>query len=105
MPRTTCFSRCRCGGRRRGIPSAAWPRRPAGARACSQQHQQPRGHPTATPHSPTPPAALQVHERAANSSRVDILTKGDNNWGDDRSLYPPGQLWLNRGHIMGKVVG
>ena len=31
--------------------------------------------------------------------------QGDNNWGDDRSLYPKGQLWLNRGHIMGKVVG
>ena len=31
--------------------------------------------------------------------------QGDNNWGDDRSLYPKGQLWLNPGHIMGKVVG
>jgi hypothetical protein len=34
--------------------------------------------------------------------------QGDNrktNRGDDRSLYPKGQLWLNRGHIMGKVVG
>eukprot|EP00887_Chlorella_sp_A99_P007335 scaffold2.g7335.t1 len=48
---------------------------------------------------------IKVHERAGNASRVDILTKGDNNWGDDRSLYPKGQLWLNRGHIMGKVVG
>lgn len=31
--------------------------------------------------------------------------QGDNNWGDDRSLYPKGQLWLNPGHIMGVVVG
>lgn len=45
------------------------------------------------------------HHSAVNSSDVDILTKGDNNWGDDRSLYPRGQLWLNRRHVMGKVVG
>lgn len=32
-------------------------------------------------------------------------SQGDNNWGDDRSLYPKGQLWLNTDHIMGKVVG
>ncbi|PSC70797.1 signal peptidase complex catalytic subunit SEC11A [Micractinium conductrix] len=49
---------------------------------------------------------IKVHERAEGSPpRLDILTKGDNNWGDDRSLYPRGQLWLNTGHIMGKVVG
>ncbi|KAL4420732.1 hypothetical protein ABPG75_010388 [Micractinium tetrahymenae] len=51
---------------------------------------------------------IKVHERASNSSQLDILTKarpGDNNWGDDRSLYPKGQPWLNTGHIMGKVVG
>jgi signal peptidase len=48
---------------------------------------------------------IKVHQRAANTSHVDILTKGDNNWGDDRSLYPKGQLWLNPNHIMGKVVG
>ena len=34
-----------------------------------------------------------------------VLAQGDNNWGDDRSLYPKGQLWLNTNHIMGKVVG
>ncbi|EFN50822.1 hypothetical protein CHLNCDRAFT_28677 [Chlorella variabilis] len=48
---------------------------------------------------------IKVHQRAHNSSSLDILTKGDNNWGDDRSLYPKGQLWLNPGHIMGVVVG
>lgn len=34
-----------------------------------------------------------------------ILTKGDNNWGDDRSLYPPGMQWLSREHVQGKVIG
>ncbi|KAI7836026.1 hypothetical protein COHA_010110 [Chlorella ohadii] len=48
---------------------------------------------------------IKVHQRADNASHTDILTKGDNNWGDDRSLYPKGQLWLNPNHIMGKVVG
>ncbi|KAI3431000.1 hypothetical protein D9Q98_009402 [Chlorella vulgaris] len=48
---------------------------------------------------------IKVHQRAGNSSDIDILTKGDNNWGDDRSLYPRGQLWLNPSHIMGVVVG
>ena len=31
--------------------------------------------------------------------------QGDHNPGDDRILYPKGQLWLNTDHIMGKVVG
>ena len=48
---------------------------------------------------------IKVHERAGNASDVNILTKGDNNWGDDRSLYPRGQLWLTREHLMGTVVG
>ena len=34
-----------------------------------------------------------------------MLTKGDNNWGDDRNLYPPGLKWLNRHHVLGRVVG
>lgn len=29
---------------------------------------------------------------------------GDNNFGDDMLLYAPGQLWLNRHHIMGRAV-
>lgn len=40
-----------------------------------------------------------------NATHVDILTKGDNNYGDDRGLYPRGVEWLNTGHVMGKVVG
>lgn len=31
--------------------------------------------------------------------------QGDNNWGDDRSLYPRGVRWLGRHHIMGRVIG
>ncbi|KAK3282791.1 hypothetical protein CYMTET_9491, partial [Cymbomonas tetramitiformis] len=30
---------------------------------------------------------------------------GDNNYGDDKVLYAPGQEWLNRKHIMGRAVG
>ena len=36
---------------------------------------------------------------------VDLLTKGDNNRVDDRGLYAPGQLWLQREDIMGKAIG
>lgn len=36
---------------------------------------------------------------------MDILTKGDNNRVDDRGLYPRGQLWLNRKHIVGRAIG
>lgn len=31
--------------------------------------------------------------------------QGDNNWGDDRTLYPKGMKWLNRNHIQGRVIG
>ncbi|KAK2079951.1 hypothetical protein QBZ16_002346 [Prototheca wickerhamii] len=48
---------------------------------------------------------IKVHERQGNASHVDMLTKGDNNWGDDRTLYPRGMKWLNREHIQGRVVG
>ncbi|KAL3637634.1 Signal peptidase complex catalytic subunit S11A [Castilleja foliolosa] len=47
---------------------------------------------------------IKVHERA-DTGEVDVLTKGDNNFGDDRLLYAQGQLWLNRHHIMGRAVG
>lgn len=49
--------------------------------------------------------AIKVHERAADPSEVFVLTKGDNNWADDIGLYAPGQKWLERKHIMGRVVG
>jgi len=40
-----------------------------------------------------------------NLSGVDLLTKGDNNFGDDRVLYARGQRWLAHDNVMGKVVG
>ncbi|XP_057473496.1 uncharacterized protein LOC130761917 isoform X1 [Actinidia eriantha] len=47
---------------------------------------------------------IKVHERY-DTGEVDVLTKGDNNFGDDRLLYAQGQLWLQRHHIMGRAVG
>lgn len=34
-----------------------------------------------------------------------ILTKGDNNNGDDRGLYNPVKLWIEKKDILGKVKG
>ena len=45
---------------------------------------------------------LKVHT-SAEDGVLDILTKGDNNRVDDRSLYAPGQLWLKRDDIQGKA--
>ncbi|EES16720.1 hypothetical protein BDA96_08G054300 [Sorghum bicolor] len=47
---------------------------------------------------------IKVHERQG-TAEVNILTKGDNNFGDDRLLYAHGQLWLQQHHIMGRAVG
>ncbi|KAI4383124.1 hypothetical protein MLD38_009000 [Melastoma candidum] len=47
---------------------------------------------------------IKVHERQ-DTGEVDVLTKGDNNDGDDRVLYAEGQLWLQRQHIMGRAIG
>ncbi|XP_020522707.1 signal peptidase complex catalytic subunit SEC11A isoform X2 [Amborella trichopoda] len=47
---------------------------------------------------------IKVHERQ-ETGEVDVLTKGDNNFGDDRLLYAHGQLWLQQHHIMGRAVG
>ncbi|KAI5640728.1 hypothetical protein M9H77_24565 [Catharanthus roseus] len=47
---------------------------------------------------------IKVHERQ-DTGEVEVLTKGDNNFGDDRLLYAHGQLWLQRHHIMGRAVG
>ncbi|CAF1294107.1 unnamed protein product [Rotaria sordida] len=46
---------------------------------------------------------IKVHEK--NDGYVKFLTKGDNNQVDDRGLYSPGQLWLERKDIIGKVKG
>jgi len=47
-----------------------------------------------------------VTERANESRNVTqlLLTKGDNNDGDDIVLYK-GMQWLERRHIIGKVRG
>lgn len=47
---------------------------------------------------------LKVH-LDQETGKVELLTKGDNNRVDDRGLYAPGQLWLNRDDILGKAVG
>jgi len=47
---------------------------------------------------------LKVHTKH-DGETVELLTKGDNNRVDDRGLYAPGQLWLQREDILGKAVG
>jgi len=47
---------------------------------------------------------IKVHDRAVGVQQ-DVLTKGDNNYGDDKVLYADGQSWLHREHIMGRAVG
>ncbi|PIA42479.1 hypothetical protein AQUCO_02000137v1 [Aquilegia coerulea] len=47
---------------------------------------------------------IQVHERR-DTGVVDVLTKGDNNPGDDRPFYAHRQLWLQQNHIVGRAVG
>ncbi len=34
-----------------------------------------------------------------------FLTKGDNNQVDDRGLYAPGQLWLEKKDVIGRARG
>ncbi|XP_015792980.1 signal peptidase complex catalytic subunit SEC11A [Tetranychus urticae] len=46
---------------------------------------------------------LKLHEKEDGS--VKILTKGDNNSIDDRGLYAPGQLWLQKKDIVGRARG
>ena len=46
---------------------------------------------------------MKVHEKA--DGKVEVLTKGDNNRVDDRGLYAPGQLWLQREDILGRANG
>ena len=36
---------------------------------------------------------------------VKFLTKGDNNQVDDRGLYAPGQLWLDKRDVVGRAKG
>ncbi|KAH9368069.1 hypothetical protein HPB48_001031 [Haemaphysalis longicornis] len=46
---------------------------------------------------------LKLHEKEDGS--VKILTKGDNNSVDDRGLYAPGQMWLDKKDIVGRARG
>ncbi|ESO07208.1 hypothetical protein HELRODRAFT_110719 [Helobdella robusta] len=47
--------------------------------------------------------ALRVHEK--ENGTIKFLTKGDNNQVDDRGLYAPGQLWLERKDVVGRARG
>ncbi|XP_024387639.1 uncharacterized protein [Physcomitrium patens] len=47
---------------------------------------------------------IKVHENVEKGD-YEVLTKGDNNTGDDRLLYAENQMWLQRQHIMGRAVG
>uniref|UniRef100_A0A914UQ57 Signal peptidase complex catalytic subunit SEC11 n=1 Tax=Plectus sambesii TaxID=2011161 RepID=A0A914UQ57_9BILA len=44
---------------------------------------------------------IKVHELQNGTSK--FLTKDDNSQYDDRGLYPPGQLWLTRKDVVGRV--
>ncbi|MEW5307904.1 MAG: hypothetical protein WDW38_007725 [Sanguina aurantia] len=48
---------------------------------------------------------IKVHSRR-DKEHIDVLTKGDNNYGDDRAgIYADGQQWLHQNHILGRTVG
>ena len=59
--------------------------------------------PLFSPLPPSPPAL--THERPLSPPQIEVLTKGDNNRVDDRGLYAPGQLWLQREDILGRAKG
>jgi len=48
--------------------------------------------------------SLRVHTERSTGNQ-EILTKGDNNYANDRGLYKPGQDWLQKKHLIGRVVG
>ncbi|KAJ2721888.1 Signal peptidase complex catalytic subunit [Coemansia sp. Benny D115] len=47
---------------------------------------------------------LKVHNDAETGKQY-LLTKGDANPVDDRGLYSPGQMWIGRNDIIGRVKG
>ncbi|KAJ3047794.1 Signal peptidase complex catalytic subunit S11C [Rhizophlyctis rosea] len=47
---------------------------------------------------------IELHNDAKTGEQF-ILTKGDNNPVDDRGLYQPGQMWIKREHVIGRVKG
>lgn len=50
-------------------------------------------------------AYLEIHGFSERTGKQYLLTKGDNNHVDDRGLYNPGQVWISREEIMGRVMG
>jgi signal peptidase len=49
---------------------------------------------------------IRTHERRGEEEDpYDILTKGDNNYNDDRVLYDRGQDWIHKENILGRAVG
>jgi len=46
---------------------------------------------------------LKIHETDQGSLK--FLTKGDNNQVDDRGLYAPNQLWLQKKDVVGRAKG
>eukprot|EP00298_Acanthocystis_sp_HF-20_P022719 c30818_g1_i1.p1 GENE.c30818_g1_i1~~c30818_g1_i1.p1 ORF type:complete len:199 (+),score=67.30 c30818_g1_i1:44-598(+) len=46
---------------------------------------------------------IEVHED--KKGKIRVLTKGDNNQVDDKTLYATGQSWLAKEDIIGKVKG
>ncbi|KAJ1795585.1 Signal peptidase complex catalytic subunit [Coemansia sp. RSA 2399] len=47
---------------------------------------------------------MKVHTESESGEQY-LLTKGDNNNADDRGLYNPGQMWIQRNEIIGRVKG
>ncbi|TPX36994.1 hypothetical protein SmJEL517_g01042 [Synchytrium microbalum] len=47
---------------------------------------------------------LKVHADVKDGKQY-ILTKGDNNPGDDRVLYNQGQMWIHQDDVVGRVKG
>ena len=46
---------------------------------------------------------IKLHR--SKDGNIKFLTKGDNNAVDDRSLYSPGQVWLERSDVIGRAKG
>ena len=51
--------------------------------------------------------SLSLSLPPSSTGELKILTKGDNNYGDDREghIYAPGQNWVTRGDIIGRARG
>ncbi|QDZ23505.1 signal peptidase [Chloropicon primus] len=51
---------------------------------------------------------LRMHKKSGEfdeGQQIDILTKGDNNYNDDRVLYDPGVDWIHEENLLGRAVG